>query len=288
MPAKYKCIGKKTKDLLSKLYDNDFVLQTVNKSKDGFTMTSGLTMENRSNLSGDTTMEYEDDIFNVEVNMNVNGEKEDENTTIKCTANQLTKGLDVSLGFNVCLDMTAEMTYVHDSFAINAKVLADAWRKKTSVSANGAFTFNNLAAGLNASFDLIKQEPDTIDIGLQYQQKPHTGSVLLKKLHKNSKQFDLGYHVTPKDDLSVAALVNIKEENAGDESTFVPKATLGVNYSVNPTTTLKAKVDTSKDFSYAIEQKLSNPPVKINFSHSMQSPCFTTKDWGFGLTFGNY
>jgi len=288
MPLKYKSIGKSPKDLLSKLYDYDFVLETVNKSKDGFTMSSGLTMENRTNLSGDTTMEYEDDTFNVEVNMNVNGEKEDENTTIKCTANQLTKGLDVSLGFNVCLDMTAELTYVHDSFAVNAKVLADAWRKKTCFSANGAFTLNNFAAGLNASFDLIKQEPDTIDIGLQYQQKPHTASVLLKKLHKNSKQFDLGYHVTPLDDVAVAALVNVKEVTNGDETNFEPKATLGVDYSVNPTTTLKAKVDTCKNFSYAVEQKLSNPALKMNFAHTMNGSCFTTKDWGFGLTFGNY
>jgi len=297
MPLKYKGIGKGAKDLLSKKYDYDFSLETTNKSKDGLTMTSGFTMESRTDLSGSAKMEYEDPSINVEVNMKVNGKQEDEDTNLKCTFNKLMNGLDVSLSCNVIPELTVEKTYVHDSFAINAKLVGDLNFSKACLNANGAFSANNFTAGLNAAVDLLKQEAKTIDLGLQFQQKPHSLSFIGKKLQTDAKSFLFGYHNSKVPfccdggDLAVGAHVLVKEVTKDDSSSFEPTATLGVDWGVSPTTSLKAKVDCCGLFSYAVEHKLSNPAMKVNFAHAWKcEECCVVKttNWGFGLTLGNY
>lgn len=289
----FKKIGKSAKDLLAKKYDYDFSLETINKSKDGLTMSSGFTMESRTDLSGSAKMEYEDPTFNVEVNMKVNGKKEDEDTMLKCTFNKLMTGLDVSLSCNVIPELTMEKTYVHDSFALNAKLVGDLNFSKACLDANGAFSVNNFTAGVNASVDLLTQKPKTVDVGLQFKQNPYTVSLLMKKLQTDAKQFLFGGHWTPQDDLSVGAHLLVKEVTKEDASSFETGATLGVDYAVSPTTSLKAKIDCCKTFSYAIEHKLSNPAMKVNFSHALaccgdEGQCCTTSNWGFGLTLGHY
>jgi len=288
----FKDIGKAPKDLVTKKYDYDFSLETTNKAKGGLTMSNGFTMESRTDLSGSAKMEYEDPTFNVEVNMKLNGKKEDEDTMLKCTFNKLMKGLETSLSCNVLSELTMENTFVHDSFAINAKLVGDLNFSKACLDANGAFTVNNFTAGLNASVDLLTQKIETVDVGLQFKQKPHTASLLMKKLQTDAKQFLFGYHSTPRDDLAVGGHISVKEVTNEGTSSFAPAATFGVDYAVNPTTTLKAKVDTLT-FSYAVEHKLSNPAVKVNFAHSLSSSCgteacCTTSNWGFGLMFGHY
>lgn len=295
MPLKYKGIGKSAKDLLSKKYDYDFSLETTNKSKDGLTMTSGFTMESRTDLSGSAKMEYEDPSINVEVNMKVNGQKEDEDTNLKCTFNKVMNGLDVSLSCNVIPELTLEKTFVHDSFAMNAKLVGDLNFSKACLDANGAFSANNFTAGLNASVDLLTHTPKTVDVGLQFQQKPHTLSLIGKKLQTDAKQFLLGYHNSKVpccdgSDLAVGAHVTVKEK---EDSSWEPKLSMGADWGISPTTCLKAKIDCCGLFSYAVEHKLSNPAMKVNFAHELnvggEGCCTTTtSNWGFGLTLGNY
>lgn len=286
MPLKFKSIGKSAKDLLTKQYDYNFTLETVNKSKEGFTMSSGFTMEDKTTLSGTSKMELEDPAgCDVEFNLKANGENVDEDTMLKCTLHKLTKGLDLSVSVNFLPEVTIEESYNHGPFALNSKFIGDFGFTKACLDLNAAFTHTNFTGGLNTAFDFFnKDEPiKTIDLGLQFQQKPHTVSLLGKKLQAKAKEFALGYHVTPKDDLAVGAQVSVKTS----EETNISGA-LGVDYSVSPTTSLKAKLDCSKDFSYAIEHKLSSPAVKVNFAQSLNILGTSAGNWGFGLTFGDY
>jgi len=284
MPTKFKDIGKAVKNLLSKTFDYDYTLETTNKSKDGITMTSGFAMEEGNVLSGNAKMEYVDPAFGeVEVNMKVNGKKEDENTSLKCKLNKLSPGLEVTLSCNVIPEVALTADYVKDAVAVTAVLNSDMKFSKSSLSANGSFTSNNFSLGLSGAVDLITQAPTDYDAGLQFKTKPHTISVVTKKQFST---FLLGYHVAAQDDLDVGVQVQAKKK----DDTFVPLGTVGVDYSVNPTTTLKAKLDTDKTLSYSIAHKLSNPPLKVNFAHELKpfTGDFTATNWGFGLTLGDY
>jgi len=287
MPLKYKDLGKSVKDLLTKRYDYDYTLQTTNKSKDGLTMSSDFTMEERKVLSGSAKMEYEDQAFgDVEVNMKVNGEKEDQDTNLKCTFKKLMKGAEVAVSCNVIPELTVEKTYKKDAIALNSKLTTDFAFNKASFTANGAFTHSNFGVGLSGCVDLISKEPTDVGAALQFKSKPHTVSAVMKKLHAETKEILLGYHNTSVDDLQVGVHAKIK--------TTQPDVSLlgifGLAYSVNPTTSLKAKFDTDSTLSYNLEYQLSNPALKVNFAHEIKdfSGKESASNWGFGLTFGDY
>lgn len=294
-PNKYSCLGKSTKCLFSTLYDYNFSLETTNKAKDGLTMTSGFSMEDGKTRTGSAQLQYEDESFgNVVVNMKVNGSNEDEDTNIQCTFNKLAKGLNLALSCNVIPELAIEKTFTKDSVVINSRLTSDTTLSKASWSGNGAFTYNNFALGLHGAVDLVKKEPDTVDLALQFSQCPHTVSAIMKKLQSNEKKFVLGYHTSCCDDWQLGFEGTVSEKTVEEKNekvkTWDKLAVFGFNYSVNPTTTLKAKMDTKCKFSYAVEHQLSNPPLKVNFAHELQ-PCggdFKATNWGFGLTFGDY
>jgi len=289
--SKYKDFHKKVKKLFKDNYAYDFELSTTNKAKDGLTMTSGFSMEKRKDRTGSAQLEYTDESYgNVVVNMKVNGENEDEDTNVKCTLNKLAEGLDVSLSCNVIPELSVEKTFTKDSVVVNSKFTSDTGFSKASWSGNGAFSYNNFGIGLAGAVDLVKKEPTTVDVALQFSQSPHTVSAIMQKLQSNSKKIVLGYHTSCCKDWQFAIEGTVAEKTEEKTKTWDKLAICGFNYSVNPTTTLKAKCDTKCKFSYAVEHQLSNPPLKVNFAHELQ-PCggnFKATNWGFGLTFGDY
>jgi len=287
MPAKYKDLGKSVKDLLTKRYEYDYTLKTTNKSKDGLTMSSDFTMEERNVLSGSAKMEYEDQAFgDVEVNMKVHGEKEDQDTNLKCTFKKLAEGAEVAVSCNVIPELTLDATYKKDAFALKCLFNTDFAFSKSSLTANGAFTHSNFGVGLSGSADVISQQLKDVGAALQFKSKPHTVSAVMKKLHADNKEILLGYHNTSVDDLQLGV--------HGKINTTQPDVSLlgifGLAYSVNPTTSLKAKLDTNATLSYNIEYQLSNPALKVNFAHEIKdfSGKESASNWGFGLTFGDY
>jgi len=290
MPITYKKIGKTVKDLLSKTFDYDYTLDTKNKSKDGITMSSGFAMEGSNVLSGTAKMEYVDPAFgDVEVNMKVNGKKEDENTSLTAKFKKLSPGLEVSLSCNVIPEVSLTADYTKDAVAVQAALKSDMKLEKSKLSANGTFTQKNFGIGLSGVVDLKKQQSGDYqpsydyNLGLQYTTKPHTVSLVTAKQCRTAT---LGYHVAVQDDLDVG--VQAWTKNIPDFSEY--GGTIGLNYKVNPTTSLKAKVDTSQTLSYSITHKLSNPPLKVNFAHALKpfGGDFTATNWGFGLTLGDY
>jgi len=288
MVVKFKDCGKKIKDLLGKRFDFDYSLDTKNKSKDGYTMTCGFALENpkaesKGELSGFTKMEYEDPSFGeVEVNMKVNGEKEDENTSLSCKLDKLADGLELNIACNVIPEVELTADYNKDSLAAQAKLTSDMKFSNTALSANGAFTYNNFSLGVSGEFDLIGQEPKNYDAALQFTQKPHIVSLATKK---QFSKFLVGYYTTPQDDLAVGAQVQITKD-----SDAPPVGNFGFDWKINPTMSLKAKVDTLKTFTYSVEHQLSNPALKVCFAHELK-PCsesMAATNWGFGVTLGDY
>lgn len=288
MPQKFCDIAKKIKDLLKKRYDYDYTFNTINKSKDGLVMSSGFAMENSDKLSGSVKMEYKDETFGaVDVNIKVNGEKEDEDTKLACKLDKLADGLEINLECNVIPEVTVSADYEQDAFAVQAEVQTDAKFEKATLSANGAFTYNDLLSiGVSGALDVTKQEPKDYDLALQYKQSPHIISLATQK---KFKQFLLGYHASPQDDLEVGVQVQVTEEET-ETGSYKPVGTLGCDYMINPTTSLRGKLDTEGVLSYAIQYELSNPALKVNFGHEMKplSGSLAATNWGFGLTVGDY
>jgi len=289
MAVNFKDIGKAVKNIFSKGYDYDYNLKTQNKSKDGITMSSGFAMEKGSVLSGTTGLDYVDPTFGeVNVKLKVNGQDEDENTSLSCKLDKVTPGLKLTASCNVIPEVKVTADYVPEGkgVAVQAELTSDMKFSNSSLSANGSFTSNNFSIGLSGGVDLIKQEATSYDAALQFKTSPHTISLVTKKQFST---FLLGYHTSAVDDLGLGVQVQVKQS----EGAYVPVATVGVDYSVNPTTTLKSKAAmTTSDctLSYSITQKLSNPPLEVSFAQELK-PCtgdFAASNWGFGLTLGDY
>jgi len=287
MPQKFGDIAKKIKDLFKKRYDYDYTLDIINKSKDGMTMSTGFAMEDQDVLSGCVKMEYEDEkLGKFDVNLKVNGKDEDESTQLCCKLDKLCDGLELNVKCNVIPEVTFTADYEQDAFAAQAELTTDMkFQKNTTLAASGAFTYNDFTIGLSGELDLINQNPKNHDVALQYKQNPHIVSFATKK---KFKQFLVGYHASPRDDLEAGIQIEVTEEEKDQE--YKPIGNFGLDYMINPTTSLRAKLDTDYTLSYAIQHELSNPALRVNFAHEMK-PCsdsLAATNWGFGLTVGDY
>lgn len=285
MPVNYADIGKTIFDLLNGFKYN-YSLQTTNKSKDGLTMSSGFVYEKGEDnvLCGSGKMEYKDDSFGeVEVNMKVNGEEEESLTKLSAKFDQLHDGLTLSASCNVKPEVKLSAEYSKDAIAAKAALSTDHTFEDAQISANAAYTMKQFSVGLSGKYEINKPDNFDSDAAFQFDQSPHIVSIATKNKFNSLL---VGYHISPRDDLNIGAQLEVKELMAQPDWV----STFGVDFQIDPTTSLKAKIDTDKTISLKALYQLSNPPLKFSFCNEMKpfSGDLSATAWGFGLTLGDY
>jgi len=264
----------------------DYSLQTKNKSKDGLTMSSGFVYEKGETnvICGSSNLEYKDDSFGeVEVNMKVNGKDEEKLTKLSVTFDQLYDGLTLSASCNAKPEVKLLAKYSKDAIAAEAALATDHTFEDAQISANAAYTMKQFTVGLSGKYEANKPDNFDSDAALQFDQSPHIVSIATRNKFNSLL---LGYHVSPRDDLAVGAQLEVKELMTKPDWV----STFGVDFQIDATTSLKAKIDTDKTISFKALYQLSNPPLKLSLCNEMKpfSGDLSATAWGFGITLGDY
>lgn len=203
----------------------------------------------------------------------------DSKTNGKLKFNKLSKGLDVTLSGTAIPDGNLKVKYSQKNFNVETSVNSDL----DSATVQGAVVagFEGVAVGAKASVEISSQGANlkAVDAGLQYSHgKFITASVFSSK---NMKSFtgSVFYVVNSDLDAGVSASFEGSKQNIA----------VGALYTVDGSTSLKAKIDSNKKLSTSVEHRLANPQLAVNLASQMDLGAGSLKasKWGVGLTFGS-
>lgn len=267
--------GKSVSDLLSKKFDFYHSLSTKS-SEDNVKMESGVKC-GKSN-DGYSKFTYKDSRFG-SVEGEVHTAAADSKTSGKLKFNKLSKGLDVTLGGTAKPDGNLKIKYSQKNFNGEASVNSDL--SSAVVQGSVVAGFEGVAVGGKASLEVSSEGANlkAVDAGIQYSHgRSITASVFSSK---NMKKFTGSVFYRVNGDLDTGVSASMEGSNQSVD--------LGAQYSIDSSTTLKAKVGSDKKFSTSVEHRLANPHLAINLASQFDlgSGNLKANKWGVGFTFGS-
>jgi len=306
-PPTFGNIGKGWKDLWKKKFDFKNQLKTVSKTPFGLTLTTTGTLE-PSQITGATNVKYADKSWGeVEGEVDTGTGK----TYLKSVFTALNPGSKVTLGggwdpsspepiVRQNLSAKVEVEHTQAFYTAGSVITVGEEPKKdkkddaalsSTVSVAGTIGWEGLAVGGQVLFRVDKdQNLQDYNVGAQYDHDSFVGAIHTEAqgdviraslLHNVSRTHALGVEFISDefDRLSKPAEPRRKVLNFASE------------YKVDGNTTVKVRLSNSGEVAAAVEHRLLNPKVAINYS--VQSKVKGTSShkfekWGLGFTLGEY
>ncbi|CAF2103717.1 unnamed protein product [Brassica napus] len=230
-PGLYTDIGKKAKDLLYKDHNSDQKFSITTQSPAGVGITSSGTKKGDS-LLGDVSLQLKQKNITTDLKVST-----DNTVLITATVDEAAPGLKSIFSFRAPDQNSGkiELQYLHEYAGISTSM---GLTQNPTVNFSAVMGTNVLAAGTDVSFDTKSGNFTKINAGLSF-----TKDDLVASLTLNDKGDSVNasyYHiVNPLFNTAVGAEVNHKF------STNVNTITVGTQHSLDPLTTVKARVNSA-------------------------------------------
>jgi len=271
-PPQFGKLGSKVKDLFSKKYDYHNSIKVTSK-------TNGITIEAGGNdksgdFNGNVVTTHKDKSYGeTELTLNTSGKTKD--SKVKVKFNQFQAGMDASVSTSADCAPTVEVNHKCGSTAANAKFTTNG--EKHSLSASACYGLDNVTLGLSAATKDFGTLSDC-NAGFEYSSNDLVVSAVTKSFFG---KVGVSFFQKWTDSLQWGASVNVLPE--------VSDLTVGAEYSLDKSTTLKGKANTGGVLSAAVEHKLKDPNFKLNLATEFDSnDNFKSTNFGVGLSFGDY
>jgi len=276
MPAQFADIGKKCKDLLSKKYDYKNEIKTINKAQDGVKVEAGVVYG--KGVSGSMKGNYKTSDYEAEISLNSCQQADD---SAKVTFSKLVKDLELEVNASSSSTIGLAAKYEADKFA--SKVEFNHSGSATGLQLQAAFGMNDFTAGLEAAVDCTNANFNLKDynFGAEYS---HGAIIAGLKTAKGQKDVTASVFQKLNSNVTWGTSVLIHPDD------FSKTISLGLEYSLSKTSTLKSKGDSAGSIAFALEHKLTNPNMKFNFAaqyDANKAPAAAEK-FGISLVFGDY
>jgi hypothetical protein len=279
MPIQFADLGKQTKDLLTKKYDYKTEFKAVTKSRENH-------VKIEAGGSGRTVQGYmkvfykNKDFGKLEAEVHSNSEVGDK---AKLKLNKLVDNVAVTLSASSLATVGLEATFHKDKVAANLELLH--CEKSTNAGLSATATYQDVTVGASADIEAPNGNVVLKDYnaGLEFHHKDVTAAVktanlrnevTLSVFHKLDKRLNWGSSL-------------VVRPNEG----FSPILTLGVDYSLSPITSVKAKADSGGALAVAFEHRLKNPAFKFNVAaeYDCSKACGQpARQFGLSFVYGDY
>jgi len=284
VPPLFSKLGSAASDLFKKKYDYANVIQQKHKAKSGLVFTSGAEVGN-SGISGNLKVNYKQSSGEGEGEINTNG-----NGKGQLKFKKLADGVVATVSadaknknFGGVSSGKALVDYQQDFFSGSASVETSFFDRTQLVGA-GVIGFDGLSVGGEVKFDVKHvNDIDDYNVGAEYSQPDYTATI---KTEKKGEDLTASYFHKVSADHQVGAQF-LTRLNGGDEKVL----TLGTEYKVDDSTTIKIKGDTKGELASVLQHDLKNPSVRFGLSSlfDARSPsALAAKKFGLALTFGDY
>lgn len=280
MPIQFADLGKQAKDLLTKKYDYKNELKAVTNSRENNVRfeTGGFGRSVQSYVK----VNYQNrDFGEVEAEVHSNPEVGDK---AKVKLNRLVDNVAVTLSATSLAIVGLETTFERDRVAARLNLIHG--EKSTNAELSGTVGYQDFTAGAAANFEAPNGSVVMKDanVGLEFRHKEVTATVktanarnevALSVFHKLDKRLNWGTSLVVRP----------------HEPRLATRLALGVDYTLLPATSVKAKGDSHGIVGIAIEHRLRNPALKFNIaaeydiSKSLNQPA---RQFGMSFTYGDY
>jgi len=272
MPAQFKDLGKKAKDLFKKQYDYKNEVKVIN-STSGVKIESGLAQ----GFAGYSKANWTDETLGkCEVELHSTGVAK-----AKCTIAKVVEGCDLTVAGDAAGDVSVEAVYSQDAFVASAKVVHNVDKSSTDLFAAASAGMGDITVGADVTLD-SSFAPSSYNAGAQYAAGDITAAVV------TGKNFSVltalaHYKFDKKLVLGASADYNTAK---GDT-----KFAVGTDYSLDKSTSVRAKFASDSTIGLAFSHALSNPSMKVGVSsqhNALGDNIFAAQKFGISLTFGEY
>jgi len=273
IPPFFADLGKSASDLFKKKFDYSNTVATKNKTLSGLVFTTTGDLSTPNGIAGTIKVNHSDKKY---------GKTEAEISTAgsakgKVTLDTLLDGTVVHVSANNKPSGTVTAEYRQDFFAGTASY-ETSFFNKNKLNGSGVIGFDGLSVGGSVTFDLMGgSDVEDYNVGAQYATRDYTAAIRTE----NKGEFITGSYF-----LQVSPVHQI---GASLNSNLVGQ--LATEYRVDARTSVKARADTNGVVDTAVEHRLANPKVLINFASQFQAGKNLTlapSKFGVGLTFGDY
>jgi hypothetical protein len=275
MPAQWKDLGKKTKDLFKKQYDYKNEAKVISNA-------GGVKLESGGyqgkGFTGYTKANWTDSRL---------GDIEVEAHSCGVAKGQFKKkgvmdGMDVTVAGGASYDLSVESVYSKDSVAATFKVAHNLNKSATNASLNAVVGIDGVSVGAAVELNAADPaSPTDYNLGAEYAQKD-----LVASLITSSKGADLtaSYYQNVSRDLQLGGSMLIKPDAGSRLFTF------GGEYKLDSATTVKAKADSTGTVCTAVTHNLAKPALKLCLSaqfDALGSDPLAAQKFGCGVEFNN-
>jgi len=305
-PPLFSNIGKAWKDLWKKKFDFKNQLKAVSKTPFGLTLTTTGNVE-PTTITGAHNIKYVDRTW---------GEVEGDIDTgtgklyAKSTFTQLTPGSKVTVGggwdpsssepiVKQNLSAKAEVEHVSHFLTFGSVVTVGEDAKKdkkddptlaSTVSVAGTLGWEGLSVGVQLQFKVDKdQNLQNYNIGAQYDAENFTGA-LLTEAQADVIRASIVHHVSRTHTLGVEFVSDEFDRLSKPAEPRRKVLNFVSEHKLDAFTTAKVRLSNSGEVAAAVEHRLANPNVAINFSTQWKvkgTSSYKAEKFGFGFTLGD-
>lgn len=277
-PGLFKDLNKRTNDLLTKEYPSD---KKENRAEWKGTTSSGLTTEitfvhSKSGIVGTLLPKYKLNFYGAEASAEITSKRD-----IKAEINfadQPVKGLKTTVTANSKdkdVFVTLGDEYKHEAGTFNATIDYGKAKGSTLSAATVIGVTKGLSLGVSADYFLGGSKLQGVQGVAAYKTDEFdlTAFARVKSAGEEDKtEVGLTYFHKVNSDLSVGTDATFDVSNE-----VKPKFTFGVQYALNPDTTVKGKLDNQGQFALSYTQKF-NKHAKVTVSGGFDTNNFSGKD----------
>ncbi|KAG0487218.1 hypothetical protein HPP92_009313 [Vanilla planifolia] len=266
-PGLFSDIGKKARDLLTRDYSYDQKLTISTYSASGVCLTSGAVKKGGLYaFDVSTQYKYKNSLVDVKIDT-------DSNITTTITVSEILPSTKTITTFKLPEYNTGklEFQYFHDHAALASVV---ALKQNPVVDLSAVVGVHGVAFGAEAGFDTSSGSFTKYNAGLGLKKQEYEVSVVLADKGDTLRASYL-YHIDEKQ--ASSAVAEITEKFSTNENIF----TVGAAYELDPTTTVKARLNNSVLRTFASRGKSCVGPG--DFRWSRPRPWARTPKFGLAL-----
>jgi len=273
IPPLFKKFGQGVKDLFTEQFEYRKYAKVKTAAANGVTLEStGEAV--KGDFAGNLKSTYKQaDIGTFETELNTSGSAK---FTVK--ADKLTKGLTVKASVDEKPAGKLEVDFSEEFFSTSFGV--DYAKDSTAVEGAAAVGFDGLSVGGAVKYDIVGQHLADYNSGIEYTQPDFTTTV---KTTNQADRVQASYLHKVSGDLSLGGLFGY------DVVTGKRLLTFGGSYKVDPTLTIKQKIDTEGTFATVLEQRISKAYAKVLISaeSNLRNQSAIPEKFGLGFIFGD-
>jgi len=281
-PPLYKNISKSLSDLLKKKFEYNSKVSTRNNVTSDVSIESTASLSEKGSYQGNVKSTYKNkDFGEVEVEANTDG-----TLTGQLKYTKLVDNLNLTLSGTERPSGKLLAEYQQEHFSVSGQVEHN--QETTKLEGTAVVGFEGFSVGGQARYDTATSDLEDYNAGAEYSHDDFTASLVTTD--RADKLVASYFHKIKNRTAGLKTYVGGRFEYDLTKQANNRVLTVGAEHEVDRSTTVKGKYDSSGTLSAAIEHRLDNPSLKLNFASqwSGKNKTTTPEKFGFGVTFGDY